>query len=198
MGASCCPCLGDVAAQFTAMQHKEMLSTGAFFVKKSSSMGGLMKSEDRVRVCMSSDSKNLEWQIVNLAGTPKSGSRNKGFVEFKKMKSAEAVGATVLQVIGDKSKCLLELEVEAGDTATRDEWQAALAEIVKALAPELTREEEVKKEERRRADKAIELGKKKKELDKSKAAAEKKKAKYSGAGMKYTAEAMARKSLVPS
>jgi predicted class III extradiol MEMO1 family dioxygenase len=180
------------------MQHKEMLSTGQFFVKKSSSMGGLMKSEDRVRVCLSSDGKNLEWQIVSLAGAPKAGSRYKGFVELKVMKQVDPIGATTMQIIGPKHKAVLELEAEEGQSSTRDEWITALNDTIKQLAPEVAKEEANKVEQMRRADKQLELNKKKAQLKKNKKDADARKAKYGGAGMKYTAEAMARNALTPT
>jgi hypothetical protein len=162
-------------------------------------MGGLIKSEDRVRVSLSSDGKNLEWQIVTLAGAPKTGARNRGFVELMSMKQVDPIGASVLQVIGGKHKAVLELEAEAGGEGNiRDDWVAALNDVIKELAPEVEKEEAEKAETNRRADKQLELNKKKAQLKKSKKEADERKKKYSGAGMKYTAEAMARNSLMPS
>ncbi|CAM9985219.1 unnamed protein product [Pylaiella littoralis] len=183
MGAIFSCVLDDNSLDKHEVERLEMLKKGERFGRrKMVAMGVSLGSEPAV-VHLTDDQSTVSWRS---ADAPTFGS-----VKITTLQNVKSTGSTGLALLGmGNSK---ELELEAADAATRDVWVIALGEVVERskTTGKHKEAERAAKAQENSENKAEYWATRRKELRDVEAAAAERKKKYAGAGMQFTAQALA-------
>ncbi|GAB9467042.1 hypothetical protein Gpo141_00004402 [Globisporangium polare] len=182
MGNACCG-----GGNYEMLQRQELLKEGSEFKKKSTYLGVLSKTE-HIYLQLNPSATRLLWRLST-------GSSRAEEIPIYRIGKVCANGLLELVILGPNGQKLLELTAES--SSIRDLWVQTLDEICfstasktteedsKALQQELSKQEE-KQKEKYWKDRTSELEQRR--LD-----AEERKKKIGLSGMKYTAQAMAKR-----
>lgn len=133
---------------------------------------------------LSPDKSLISWETLN--------STTKEFGEIDlagSIKTVKSTGRQGLQYIDNNGKTVF--EVQAQDTATRDQWIVALNELLSSWEENRAERPTSKLSAKGTSNKAEYFKNREEEIKQRAEEAQKKKEKYSAGGMKYTAMAMA-------
>ncbi|TMW64834.1 hypothetical protein Poli38472_009001 [Pythium oligandrum] len=182
MGNVCCG-----GGDYEMLQRQEVLKEGNDFKKKTTYLGVLSKTES-IYLQLNPTATKLQWRVT--PGTAKAEE-----IPLSRVGKVCATGISEFMILGSNGQKLLELTAES--TTVRDLWVQTLDELcsptksgaseddTKALKQELAKQNE-KEKDRYWKERTQEMEKRKQE-------AEERKKQFGNVGMKYTAQAMARR-----
>ncbi|CAM9418557.1 unnamed protein product [Scytosiphon promiscuus] len=146
---------------------------------------GVSLGSEPAMVQLSEDQSAITWRSADAPTF--------GNVKVTILQNVKPTGATGLALLGKGNS--KELELEAADAATRDVWVIALQEVVQRSKDSGKHEEAEREAQAQESsnNKAEYWATRRKELRDVEAAAAEKRKKYAGAGMQFTAQALANK-----
>ncbi|CAB1117765.1 unnamed protein product [Ectocarpus sp. CCAP 1310/34] len=167
-------------------ERLDLLKKGERFGRRKMVAMGVTLGSEPAMVRLSDDQSTVSWAS---ADAPTFGS-----VKVTSVQNVKSAGATGLVLLGKGNS--KELELEAADAATRDVWVIALQEVVeRSKMSGKHKEAELEAQAQELSENKAEYwATRRKELQDVEAAAAERKKKYAGAGMQFTAQALANKS----
>ncbi|TYZ64973.1 hypothetical protein PybrP1_005765 [[Pythium] brassicae (nom. inval.)] len=188
MGNVCCG--GGSDAEL--LQRQQLLKDGAEFTRQAPFLGGVLRRAERIHLQLSPSATRLQWRQAT-------GSNRTEEIAVSRVARVCVNGPAELLLLAANGQKLLELTAES--TATRDLWAQTLEEICFSASVKSTEEDakalqlELAKQEEKRRE--VGFGKywkdRTSELEQRKADAEERKKSIGLSGMKFTAQAMARR-----
>lgn len=133
---------------------------------------------------LSPDQSIVSWETLNCS------TKEFGEIDFAgNVKTVKSTGRQGLQYIDNKGK--VAFEVQAPDTATRDQWIVSLNELLSTWEERPNERPTSRLSAMGTSNKAEYFKEREEEIKRREAEAQEKKKKYSAGGMQYTALAMA-------
>lgn len=174
-----CACFEDPEESSESEGKLSFLKIGGTFAK--SRYLGLSSQEIHMR--LSDDTSCVSWRATGTS------SEEFGEVDLTNIKTLRSKGKQGLEYVGIDSKVIF--EVQAQDTAQRDQWIVAINELLRYWAENPQKKPSSGLSAKGTSNKAEYFKQKEIDLKQKEAEAAERKKKYGDVGMKYTAIAMA-------
>jgi hypothetical protein len=179
MGQQLCACFEDPEDAPEPEGKLTYLKVGGKFAR--SIYLGLSSQE--LHMQLTEDTGSVSWRVVG------SSSEEFGEIDLTLIKTLRSKGKQGLEFVNNESKVIF--EVQADDTAQRDQWIVGINELLAFWAESPAKKPSVATSAKGTSNKAEYFKQKEAELKAKEADAAERKKKYGNVGMKYTAIAMA-------